>query len=169
MPLLNFTSMFKSDFWCKCMWPIMHTLLSSIHMWSVFPVVAYIAAISTPVMDPNTDQSISLSASPAERCDSLLWAAWLKALSSLPPHVPLFLPLSWAVLSLPFDLLPIWIFSPKGQLWDCIQHFYIATVCWLTLWGMQKWQTGGNGRGPICNFPLKWHVALFPHSYSTYS
>lgn len=77
---------------------------------------------------------------------------------------PFFLPLSWAVLSLPFDLLPIWIFSPKGQLWDCIQHFYIATVCWLTLRGMQKWQTGGNGCGPICNFPLKWHVALFPHS-----
>lgn len=67
-------------------------------------------------------------------------------------------------LSLPFDPLPTWPRSPNGQLWARMQHFYIATVCGHTPWGIhtQKWQTDGCASASHCIlFQTQWSVGFF--------
>lgn len=93
--------------------------------------------------DGSKHQSVSQSVShpaPAEKRDSLLKAAWLKAFfpaSSCPPLTPTVLSglglAIWPTASL--DVLP-----PGGQLWACIRRVCIATVWRLALCKMaNRW------------------------------
>ena len=93
--------------------------------------------------------------------------------SFLPPYILLSLPLSSVELDLPFDPQPVWRRFPRGQLWDCIQDFFIATVSAHTLWHSDAHTCKNDkqeavDRGRICSLPSRIFVCnlLIDSTYS---